>query len=218
MSRPPTEELIDRLAADARPVRPLPPPLNRALTALAVLAATGAAIVLAVGDVEGLVARYAGRQALMALEMAAMLLTGLLALLGAFVVSIPGRSRHWLLAPLPPLLLWIGLSGAGCYAELLRTGSAGALPGESPQCFAFLIATSLFVGLPLFWQLARARPIDPLPVAALGGLGAAASSAFLLQFFHPFALTLVDLGFHLLAVLLIVGASSLSRRLTLAPA
>ena len=218
MSRPPTDELIDRLAAQARPVRPLRPPLKRALVALSALVGAGAVIVAAMGDPAGLAARYAGRESMMAIEMVAMGLTALLALIGAFTVSIPGRSRLWLLAPLPPASLWIGLSGLGCYAELLRSGSAGTLPGDSLHCFSFLIAASLLVGLPLFWQLARARPVDPLPVAALGGLGAAAASAFLLQFFHPFALTLVDLGVHLLAVLLIVGAASLSRRLALSPA
>jgi hypothetical protein len=53
-------------------------------------------------------------------------------------------------------------------------------------------------------MLRRAYPIAPLPVAALGTLGVAASAATLLQFFHPFDITVLDLGFHLAAVGFIV--------------
>jgi uncharacterized membrane protein len=60
--------------------------------------------------------------------------------------------------------------------------------------------------------LSRAAPIDPLPVALLGGLGVAAIAAFLLQFFHPFAVTFVDLGIHLIAILLVVAVTGLLQR------
>ena len=68
------------------------------------------------------------------------------------------------------------------------------------------------------WFLGRARSIAPLPVALLGGLGAAALAALLLQFFHPFGLTAIDLPIHFAAVLALVGLSALARRRTLAPA
>ena len=56
----------------------------------------------------------------------------------------------------------------------------------------------------LFWMLRRARPIAPLPVAALGTLGVAATAAFVLEFFHPFDVTVIDLSAHLAAVGLVV--------------
>ena len=56
----------------------------------------------------------------------------------------------------------------------------------------------------LFWMLRRARPIAPLPVAALGTLGVAATAAFMLQFFHPFDVTVIDLALHLAAVGLVI--------------
>lgn len=218
MSHRQTDDLIEALAADAVPVEPLAPPLRRCLVALGAIAVSGLVLVLAFGDASGLLTRYSGRFGRLALESGAMILTATLALVGAFEISIPGRSRRWLLAPLPALLAWIGLSGAGCYEQFVTAGTMGSLPGESANCFRFLIAGSLLVGLPLLWQLSKARPVDPLPVAMLGGLGAAAATAFLLQFFHPFAITLADLGVHLFAVGLIVLAASLSRRLTLKPA
>ena len=46
----------------------------------------------------------------------------------------------------------------------------------------------------------------------------AALAALLLQFFHPFGLTIIDLAIHFGAVLVVVAISGLLRRRTLAPA
>jgi hypothetical protein len=212
MTGPPTDELIASLAAKAAPVRPLASPLRRAGLTLALLLAAGAALVLLWGDSAALARRYAGRETLMMVEMGAMVLTAASAVTAAFVLSIPGGSRRWMLAPLAPFAAWIGLSGVGC----LGTAGIGAL--HSADCLLFILGASLAVGTPLLWRLARARPIDPLPVALTGGLGAAALAALLLQFFHPFAVTFVDLGVHLTAVLLVVAVVTVARRRLLAPA
>ena len=212
------DELIDALAADVPPVRPLGRPLRRALTTLAMILLLGATAVYFRGDMHQLLSRYAGREALMAVEMAAMLATGLLAITGAFFLSIPGGSKAWLLAPLPPFLVWLLLSGIGCFAEWARTGTPGATLGHSADCLLFIVAVSLMLGAPLVWRLSRAAPIEPFPVAVLGGLGAAALAALLLQFFHPVAVTLMDLAMHLVAVLLVVAATGLMNRRVLRPA
>ncbi|HWT12605.1 MAG TPA: NrsF family protein [Allosphingosinicella sp.] len=218
MSDHSTESLIEALAADARPVTPLAPPLRRGLLTLAVLGLAGAALVAVGGDRDGLLARYSGRETLMMLEMAAMLLTALLAVLGAFALSVPGGRRGWMAAPLPAFAAWLSLSGIGCYQDVARLGRAAWGWGHGANCLVFIIAAGLLVGAPLLWRLARARPVEPLPVALLGGLGAAALAALLLQFFHAAAVTVVDLAVHFAAVLLVVGLAALSRRRTLAPA
>jgi hypothetical protein len=218
MNVPPVDELIDRLAADAKPVRPLASPLKRALKTLALLALGGGIAVLARGDAERLLARYAGREGIMALELAAMLATGVLAVTAAFFVSVPGRSRRWLLAPIPPFLLWLFLSGLGCYGDWVRNGPTGLEIGHSLDCLLFILATSIFLAPLLIWRLSRAAPIDPLPVALLGGLGIAALAAFLLNFFHETDVTVIDLAVHLVAILLVVAATGLLNRRTLAPA
>jgi hypothetical protein len=53
-------------------------------------------------------------------------------------------------------------------------------------------------------------------VAALGTLGVAASAAFVLQFFHPFDVTLIDLTLHLSAIALVMLIGTLWRRPLLA--
>ena len=218
MSGDTTEQLIERLAGDARPVRPLAPPVRRAMATLAMFALAGGAAVAIAGDVPRLLERYSGREALMWLEMAAMLTTALTAVTGAFVLSIPGASRRWLLAPLPALLIWLSLSGLGCYQDLIRLGAEGWGWGHGRDCLLFILAGSALVGIPLLWRLSRAHPVDPLPVALLGGLGAAALSALLLQFFHPAVLTMLALAVHFGAVAAVMGIAALIRRIALAPA
>ena len=213
-----TDDLIDLLAADARPVRPLASPLQRAASMLGPLALVAGLAVFLLGDWSQLRGRYAGREGLLVLELSAMAATAVLAVVGAFFLSIPGRSRWWQLAPIPPFLLWLLLSGAGCYADLVSSGPSGRDIGHSLDCLIFILAVSLLVGAPLIWRLSRALPIDPVPVALLGGLGTAAAAAFMPQFFHPFAVTFLDLAVHVAAIGLVVGATALINRRALAPA
>lgn len=217
MSGRSTEELISALASEVQPVKPLAPPLKRALATLAMLAALAAAAILLLSD-WSLLLRYRGREDFMLLEMAAMAATGALAVTGAFFLSIPGRSKRWLLAPIVPLAAWLTLSGVGCYHDLIVNGRSGWQLGPSVECLLFIMVTSLVLSLPLVWRVSRARPVDPVPVALLTGLGAAAFSAFLLQFFHPSAVTFLDLAVHLAGILMVVAAMALLNRRALSPA
>jgi len=213
-----TDSLIDQLAADVRPVRPLPPPALRALMALAAIALVAGLAIVVLGDVGELSQRYAGRETLLALEMSAMAATGVLAIIAAFSLSIPGRSKRWIAAPLPSFAVWLLLSGFGCYGDLVRRGGIAWKLGESMHCLSFILATSALIAPLLIWRLARAKPIDPLPVALLGGLGIAATSALVLIFFHPFTVTFIDLAVHVVAIGIVVGAFGLMNRRAFAPA
>jgi len=212
------DRLIDELVTGARPVTPLAPAGQRALAWLLAIAAIGGLTVYAFGDVGQLMERYTGREGQLALEMTAMLATGAVAIVGAFFSAIPGASRRWLAAPLPPFAAWLILSGIGCYSNLIERGSAGLELGESWECLLFIIATSAVLAVPLIWRLSRARPIDPRPVALLGGLGIAALSAFALSFFHPFTVTFLDLALHLAAILIVIIGMGITAKRTLAPA
>ncbi|MEO7635863.1 MAG: NrsF family protein [Sphingomicrobium sp.] len=214
----PTDELIDLLSSNVKPVAPLAPPLARAGVTLGAMALLSGLTFMLLRESDPLQSRGPGGATLVVFEMSAMLMTGILAITGAFFLAVPGRSRYWLGAPLVPFAAWLLLSGAGCYRELVQNGPTGWELGHSANCFTFIVATSFLLGAPVVWRLSRAAPIDPLPVAALGGLGIAALAAFLLQFFHPFAVTLIDLAVHVAAIIIVVGLTALLKRPMLRPA
>ncbi len=202
----PLEQIIGRLTADLRPVRRLPPPALRAALWLLPVAAITAVAILCFADL-ALFARRA-RDPKLAIELAATLLTGIAAVIAAFELSVPDRSSGWAFVPLPPLLLWLGSSGYSCYRNWLRFGPGGWEVGESAHCFLFILAASLPLAISLVLLLRVAHPLSPLRVAATAGLGVAGIAAFLLQFFHPFDVTFMDLGVHAMAVAIVVAVTA----------
>jgi hypothetical protein len=202
-----TAQLIDKLAATARPVRRLRPPGLRAALWLIGFAALAAVLISARHAWSVPAARA---QAGLMAAMAGAALTGVAAVLAAFNLSLPDRSRWWMLAPLPGLALWLGASGVGCYHSWLIVGPKQSLAlGDSAHCFLFILGVSVPVSLALYLPLRRALPLYPLSVLLTGALGVAALTAVTLQFFHPFDITVMDLAAHLAAVLVAVGIAAL---------
>jgi hypothetical protein len=184
-------------------VRRLRPPLVRASLWLLGVLCVAAAVILAAGALQ----RFAERSLTPGFdtEWAATVLTGMCAVLAAFNLSLPDRSRHWLWLPVPSLLVWLGASGFGCYRSWLVVGADQSLQlGESARCFLFILAVSVPLAIALSVPLRRSRPLDPMPVLWCAGLGVAALSAAILQFFHPFNITVMDLASHLAAIALVV--------------
>jgi len=208
----PTERLIERLVARAEPVRRLPSPTVRAGLWLLALAALFGVALLLFADL-GVLARRAEDPRL-PVELAATLLTGVTAILAAFQLSLPDRAAAWSLLPLPWLGLWIATSGYSCYRSFLALGYDDGSLAESAHCFRFIIGVSVPLAISLMVLLRRACPLAPIRVAAVGGLGVAAIAAFALQFFHPFDVTFMDLGIHLLAIGIVIGVVCLTERLS----
>jgi hypothetical protein len=198
--------LIQELVAAGGPVRRLRPPLVRAGLWLLVVAALCAMAILLGSNLHLFAERVQDPK--LALELAGTLATGIAAVIAAFYLSLPDRSRLWALLPLPFLALWIASSGYSCYRHWLTFGPDGWEVGESSECFAFILSASVPIGISLLVLLRRARPLSPVSVAAVGGLGTAGIAAFVLQFFHPFDVTFMDLGVHAVAVGLVVAAAS----------
>jgi hypothetical protein len=197
-----TDRLIESLAAQLQPVRRLRAPLLRALLWLAVVGAVSVLLIMREAHLGMFMQRMATPR--VAVDCIATGLTAISAIIAAFELSVPGTSPWWSALPLPPFLLWLGSSGLGCLKNGLSLYGANGFAGESYVCFTFIAGVSVPLAAALFWMLRRARPIAPLPVAALGTLGVAATSAFILQFFHPFDITVIDLTLHLAAVALVV--------------
>ncbi len=200
-----TEQLITELAGGLRPVSRLRSPAVRALRWLAVIAVASTVLILRYADLGAFVHRIDSPR--VAVECVGTALTAITAVLAAFELSVPGRSVRWALLPAGPLVLWLSASGLGCLSN-----GIGVDARESVHCFVFIAGVSVPLAASLLWMLRRARPIAPLPVAAVGALGAAATAAFLLEFFHPFDVTVIDLALHLAAVALVVTALTLWRR------
>jgi hypothetical protein len=207
---PSTDQLIERLAASAAPVRRLRPPLVRASLWLLAVAAAAAIVVPFFANFALFDAKL--QDGKFVLELTGTLLTGIAAVIAAFYLSIPGRSPAWMLLPIPPLVLWLASSGYNCYREWVVYGTSGWHLGETAGCFGTIIGFSVPLGVALILMLRRARPVAPVPVAALGGLGVAAISAFLLQFNHDVDASFLDLGVHALAVSIVVLAISAMAR------
>ena len=199
-----TQDLIESLAADVKPVRRLRPPLARAIVWLAVFVTVVGVVTLVTGAWPAMIARL--ENARFAIEMAATFFTGLAAVIAGFYLSLPDRSRFWMFLPLPALLLWLASSGYGCYRNWIAYGPQGWRLGRSSDCFVFIITMSIPAAIALYLVLRRALPLDPLRVMAAGGLGVAALAAATLQFYHPFDVTIIDLTVHVIAVLIVVVA------------
>jgi hypothetical protein len=208
-----TPQLIEALSADAKPVRRLRPPLARAGAWLSAFVALAVVVTWGTGSWPSMIERL--REPRFAVEMAATFLTGVAAVIAAFYLSLPDRSRFWMLLPMPALLLWLATSGYGCYQNWIASGPGGWRLGRSSDCFIFIVSLSIPLAAVLYVALRRALPLEPLRVMAAGGLGVAALAAAALQFYHPFDVTIVDLAVHAWAVLIVVTAMAIGGRLAL---
>ena len=205
-----TERLIERLAAEAEPVRRLRPPGLRAALWLLAVAALAAIAIAAFADLHVFAQR--ARDPKLVADMTATVVTVIAAVLAAFELSLPDRRAAWALLPLPPLAAWIATSGYNCYRHWITFGPDGWELGVSTHCFRFILSVSVPLGVTLWLLLRRANPLAPVRVAAVGGLGVAALAATLLQFFHPFDVTLMDLSVHAVAIAIVIAVSSLCAR------
>lgn len=205
-----TEQLIEHLAGDLSPVRPLRPPVQRAAFWLLGVAALATLAIWQLADLSAVHPRLSQPRA--TAECIGSGLTAVLAIVAAFEMSVPDHSPRWWWAPLPPLALWIGASGLGCLANGMSLHGPHGFVGDSGSCFRFICGVSAPLAAALFYMLRRARPMDALPVAVMGTLGVAASAALILQFFHPFDITVIDLTLHLSAAGLVMAVGTIWRQ------
>jgi hypothetical protein len=201
-----TPDLIESLVAGARPVRRLRPPAARAL--LWLLFAGGIVGLLAFSH--GLRPDLAPRmhQPEFAIGVVASLLTGVLAAVAAFVVSLPDRSRLWLLLPAPALAVWVSTIGYGCLTGWVEIGPDGVRLGEVVDCLATLALTSVPLSLAMLVMLRYAALLEPARVATMGGLAVSAIAATALSLLHSLDATVMVLVWNFGVAALLVGLAS----------
>jgi hypothetical protein len=206
-----TPDLIEALAANVIPVRRLRPPLARATLWLSFVAIVLVVLAVSQGARPDLAQRL--QQPIFFVGISASLLTGILAAIASFLVSLPDRSRGWLLLPVPALAVWISTIGYGCLTAWVDVDAAGGLRmGEAARCFATLVLTSVPLSLLMFVMLRHAAPLRPMPVALTGSLAVAAMTASALSLFHEFDATVMILMWNLGSAALLVALGALLGR------
>ena len=198
-----TPDLIDSLAANAAPVRRLRHPLLR--VALWVLFAALILTLLAVGHGVRTDLGQRLQQPPFVLGVAASLLTGVLGAVTAFLVSLPDRSRYWLLLPLPALAVWVSTISYGCLTDWVDLQPGGMRLGETAQCFATLVLTSAPLTLLMLVMLRHAALWRPTMVGATGGLAVAGITAGALALLHDLDATVMILLWNVGVIALLVG-------------
>jgi hypothetical protein len=202
-----SEDLIHRLAADLRPVRPAPHPALATAAWLAIVAAVIGLAVLVSGPRHDLADRLAGGFDLP--QIAAALATGVLAAFAAFELALPERSRHWALLPLPAAAAWFATMGWGCLQDLARIGPEALRIGMSVPCLVFIAGLGVPLTIAMLWLARHAAWLRAGPVAALGGLSAAALASVGLSFIHYLDAAAMVLAWHGMSVLVVTGLAAL---------
>jgi len=205
-----TPELIDTLCADAKPVRRLRPPLVRAAVWLLFAGFVLVALAVLLGTRPDLAERL--RQPTFLGALAGALLTGVLAAVAAFYLSLPDRSRSWLLVPVPALLLWISTIGYGCLTDWVEIGPAGIEPGATLACFVTLVIASVPSSAVLLVMLRHTARLQPTLVARTGGRASAGLAAVALSLFHEIDASVMVLLWNLGAAALVVALAAVSGR------
>ena len=205
-----TPDLIASLAANVAPVRRLRPPAIRAACWLLLAAAVLTLLAISQGIRPDFAQRL--RDPAFAIVMAASLLTGILAAFAAFLVSLPDRSRLWLLLPAPALIVWLSNIGYQCLTQWISIGPNGVSFGETARCFATLVLTSLPLSLAMLVMLRHAALLRPTAAIVMGSLAVAAITATALSLFHTIDATVMILLWNIGTVVLLVGLGGLFGR------
>jgi hypothetical protein len=203
-----TPELIDMLCAAAKPVRRLRPPLVRAALWLLLAGLVLVALAALLGTRPDLALRL--REPTFLGALAGALLTGVLAAVAAFHLSLPDRSRLWLLLPLPALVLWVSTIGYGCLTDWVSIGPDGIRLGTTLECFATLLIASAPTSMILLVMLRHTARLYPTTVAMMGGLASAGIAATALSLFHELDATVMVLIWNLGVAALIVALAGMS--------
>lgn len=205
-----TPDLIESLSKNLKPVRRLRPPVTRAVCWLLLAAVVVGLVAVSQGIRPDLATRI--HDPSFAAGMIGAILTGVFAAVAAFLVSLPDRSRLWLLLPAPAVVLWLANVGYQCLTQWVSMGPDGVGLGETSRCLATLVLTGLPLSLAMVIMLRYAAPLRPTAVTFMGSLSVAAITATALSLFHSGDATLMIIMFNIGTAVLFVGLGGLFGR------
>jgi len=178
-----TDKLIQTLAADARPVRPLASPFARMALWLAVALPYIALVVIVISPRADLLTKLTDARFL--IEQIAALATGIAAAVAAFASTVPGYDRKVLLLQALPLAVWLGSLGEGCLKTIWQFGLAGLSLQPDWFCLPAIMLVGAMPAAAMVIMLRRGAPLFPYLSAGFGALAAAGLGNFGLRLFHP---------------------------------
>ncbi|HVZ01611.1 MAG TPA: NrsF family protein [Dongiaceae bacterium] len=205
-----TDALIAQLAERLEPVRRLRKPWLRA----ALWSAFATALIALLVALRGFRADIGEcmRDPAFLVPLAGAWLTGATAALAAFEVSLPDRSRLWLLLPLPAVALWVVGFAAGCLADWIAIPEGAPVAEESVRCLTTILLATAGLLVVLVPMLRKVRTLRPAATAWIGILAVAgfADTAHLL--IHPVEASLLVLVINLVPAAAIVLLGGLAGR------
>ena len=178
-----TEQLIQRLANDAAPARPLPAPWVRTGIWLSLLIPYIAVVLLAMIMRNGLPGFTPDARFI--IEIVSGLAAGIAAALCAFRSVVPAYSRWFFVVFVVLAGAWLGSVGQNCVQEWLRNGSQALSVSHDLSCLPFITFASIYPAIALIWMLRRGAPLTPRLTAAVTGMAAAGLANFVLRIVFP---------------------------------
>lgn len=202
-----TPDLINALATNLAPVRRLRSPVVRAACWLMLAAIVVALLAVAQGIRPDLAQRL--HYSTFVGNVAGATLTGILGAIAAFMLSLPDRSRFWILLPVPGLGLWLSTIGYQCLTNWIVFEPSGVTLGEAAQCLATVVLTSLPLSLAMLVMLRYAAPLRPVMATFAGSLAVSAIAAMALSLFHRLDASLMILAWNFGTTFLLVAAATI---------
>jgi len=181
-------------------------PLKSAGIMLAILAVASALFVYLFADPELIARAFLDPEELW--ELIGASLTTIAAVLAAFRIRVRGRTLPWRATPLGLFAAWQTVAIIYCFDAPLEKSAEDLLYGHSPECFLFILAISIPIGLVLFSTLHLYRTAWTWSASAMTGLAISSLAVLLLQFFHHSEMNFGDWSIHMLAMGLVVGSSA----------
>jgi len=198
-----TDDLVSAMVQEMGPVKRLRPPMVRALLWLGFSAVVIAAIIVWSGPRHDLAERLSHPWEVA--QLAAAALTGILAAIAAFHLSLPDRSDRWALLPVPGFAAWLATLGWGCVSDFVRLGPEGLTLGTSWSCLGFILGLSVPMGGAMLLALRHAGPIRPGPTMAVGTLSIAMLASVGLSILHHLDAAIMVLVWHSAGILVAVA-------------
>lgn len=203
-----SNDIVTKLVRDLKPTRRLADPGSRLWIWLGVSLLYAGAVIAYMGPRSDLNFKLA--EPIFLFEIAAPLLTGILAAYGALSSGVPGRPFWERIAPLPAAVAWIATIGGSCWLSFTRVGSGALTIHLDPICFPAIVLAGLVPAILLIVMVRRGVPLYPTMTMALTMLAAAAFGAAILRLFHTQDASIMILVWQIgtVALLMLLGAAA----------